>query len=55
MGGMAPVFVDESQKAVWKIDNPDSVKGFYGDNVTISATADRDKKSVHIDSIEAAK
>ena len=54
-GGMEPVFVDEEKKAVWKIDNPDAVKNFYGDHVTVSATADTEKKSVHIDSIEAAK
>jgi hypothetical protein len=54
-GGMAPVFVDEAKKEVWKIDNPDSVKGFYGDKVTVAATADADKKVVHIDSIAAAK
>lgn len=54
-GGMTPVFVDEGKKAVWSIDNPDAVKGFYGDHVTITATADADKKSVHIDSITAAK
>jgi hypothetical protein len=54
-GGMAPVFVDEDKKAVWTIDNPDSVKGFYGSHVTVSATADSDKKSVHIDSIADAK
>ncbi len=52
---MAPVFVDEEKKAVWKIDNPDAVKDHYGDHVTVSATTDTDKKSVHIDSIEAAK
>ena len=54
-GGMAPVFVDEAKKAVWTIDNPDTVKGFYGSHVTVSATADADKKSVHIDSIAEAK
>jgi hypothetical protein len=54
-GGTAPVFVDEGKKEVWTIDNPDSVKSFYGDHVTVKATADSDKKSVHIDSIEAAK
>jgi hypothetical protein len=54
-GGSAPVFVDEAKKAVWTIDNPDAVKGFYGDHVTVTATADSDKKSVHIDSIAAAK
>lgn len=53
--GMAPVFVDEAKKQVWTIDNPDTVKSFYGDHVTITATANPDKKSVHIDSIAAAK
>jgi hypothetical protein len=54
-GGMTPVFVDEAKKAVWAIDNPDAVKGFYGDHVTVTATADAAKKSVHIDAIAAAK
>jgi hypothetical protein len=53
--GMAPVFVDEEKKAVWAIDNPDAVKDFYGDHVIITATADTDKKSVHIDAIAAAE
>src|SRR6266568_1832998 len=50
-GGMTPVFVDEAKKQVWTIDNPDSVKGFYGDHVTVTATSNADKKSVHIDSV----
>ncbi len=54
-GGMSPVFVDEGKKAVWSIDNPDAVKGHYGDKVTIHGTTDAEKKSVHIDSVEAAK
>lgn len=54
-GGLAPVFVDEAKKAVWTIDNPDAVKGFYGDHVTVTATADADKKSVHIDAIADVK
>jgi hypothetical protein len=53
--GSAPVFVDEEKKAVWTIDNPDAVKAFYGDHVTVTATSDADKKSVHIDSISAAE
>lgn len=52
---MTPVFVDEGKKQVWTIDNPDAVKKYYGDHVTVQATADASKKSVHIDSIEAAK
>jgi hypothetical protein len=54
-GGASPVFVDEAKKAVWSIDNPEKVKDFYGSHVTITATADADHKSVHIDSVEAAK
>ena len=54
-GGAAPVFVDEAKKAVWTIANPDAVKGFYGDHVTVTATADADKKSVHIAAIEDVK
>ena len=53
--GMAPVFVDATDKTVWTIDNPAAVKAFYGDHVTIMATADAAKKSVHIDSIAELK
>ena len=52
--GMKPVFVDQS-KNVWSIDNPDAVKSFYGDKVTVTASTDSTAKSVHIDSIKAAK
>lgn len=54
-GGMKPVFVDESKKQVWTIDNPDAVKDFYGDHVTVKATSDAKNMSVHIDSIAAVK
>lgn len=54
-GGMSPVFVDEAKKQVWTIENPEAVKSYYGDHVTVKATADASKKSVHIDSIAAAK
>jgi hypothetical protein len=53
-GGMKPVFVD-SKKQVWSIENPDSVKNFYGDKVTVSATENASSKSIHIESVEAAK
>jgi hypothetical protein len=46
--------VDEAKKDVWTIDNPDAVKAFYGDHVTVSATANAATKSMHIDSITAA-
>lgn len=54
-GGMDPVFVDQTAKQVWKIDNPEKTKGFEGSHVTIHATEDAANKSVHIDSISAAK
>lgn len=54
-GGMSPVFVDEAKKSVWAIDNPEAVKGFYGEHVTVTAKADQTKKSVHIDAIAATK
>jgi hypothetical protein len=53
--GMKPVFVNESDKSVWAIDNPDAVKSFYGDHVAITATKDAAAKSVHIAAIAAAK
>lgn len=54
-GGMKPVFVDSS-KTVWTIDNPDAVKAdFYGAQVTVTATEDAANKSMHIESIVAAK
>ena len=53
--GAAPVFVDEAQKTVWTIDNPDAVKDFYGDHVAVTATTDAAKKSVHIDTIAEVK
>jgi len=54
-GGMKPVFVDDARKQVWAIDNPASVKNYYGDHVTVMARADAASKSVHIDSIANAK
>ncbi len=54
-GGEKPVFVD-SKKQVWSIDNPDAVKeDFYGAKVRVKASEDASAKSMHIDSIEAAK
>jgi hypothetical protein len=52
--GMKPVFVDPS-KHVWAIDNPDSVKDFYGDHVKVKATKDVAASSVHIESVSEVK
>ncbi len=53
--GEKPVFVDESKKEVWTIDNPEAVKDYYGGHVTITAKADTSAKTVHIDTIAAVK
>ena len=52
--GLKPVFVD-TEKQVWSIDNPDAVKDYYGDHVTVTATEDAANKSMHIDMIASAK
>lgn len=53
--GMKPVFVDGS-KQVWAIDNPDAVKSsYYGSHVTVKATEDAAQKTMHVESIAAAK
>lgn len=55
-GGAQPVFVSAKDKAVLKIDNPDAVKSdLYGSKVKVTGTVDESSKSVHIDSIDAAK
>jgi hypothetical protein len=52
---MKPVFVDEANKQVWAIENPNAVKSFYGDHVAVTATEDASKKSVVIESISIKK
>jgi len=53
--GQKPVFVDEAKKQVWVIDNPDAVKAFWGDHVSVTASADSGKMSMHINTIAEAK
>ncbi len=53
-GGSKPVFVD-SKNTVWSIDNPDAVKDYYGAKVAVNMTPNPSAKSVHIESIDAAK
>jgi hypothetical protein len=50
-GGAKPVFVDDTKKQVWTIDNPDVVAGHYGHHVAMQGTVNVAEKSVHIDSI----
>ncbi len=53
--GMKPVFVD-GKKQVWAIDNPDAVNSsYYGAHVKVKATEDAAQKTMHVESITAAK
>jgi hypothetical protein len=54
-GGAKPVFVDDAEKNVWSIDNPDSVSGHLGQHVTVAGTADPTGKSVHIAKVTVLK
>jgi hypothetical protein len=44
----ARVFVDEKEKKVWTLTNLDSLKGYEGDHVTISAKIQEDQKSLEV-------
>jgi hypothetical protein len=46
--GAKPVFVDDAKNAVWTIDDPDAVKGHYGEHIEATAIVDPDTKVVHI-------
>ncbi|WP_263357004.1 hypothetical protein [Acidicapsa ligni] len=50
-GGSKPVFVSESKKEVWTIDNPEAVKEAYGKHVALTVTPDEGAKSVHVTSV----
>ena len=46
--GAKPVFVDDAKNQVWMIDNPDAVKGHYGEHIEAAAVVDPGTKVVHI-------
>ncbi len=50
-GGAKAVFVDDTKKQVWAIDNPEAIKGDEGKPVTIMATADATAMSVHVEKV----
>lgn len=47
-GGDHPVFVDDQSKKVMPIDNPASVKDFYGQHVSVDAKAGSVTSSIYI-------
>ena len=46
--GAKPVFVDDANKTVYMIDDPDSVKGHEGHHVSVVAKMDDSAKTIHI-------
>jgi hypothetical protein len=51
-GGGKAVFVNDKDKSVWPIDNPDSIKGHEGHHVTVSGSTANN--TLHIDSLKMA-
>lgn len=51
-GGQKAVFVNDKDKMVYPIDNPDKIKGHEGHHVTITGTTANN--AVHIDTLKMA-
>ncbi len=50
-GGAKMAFVSDTDKGVWGVDNPGALAGHEGHHVTIAAHVDKEKKSVHVESV----
>ena len=50
-GGAKPVFVDDAQKNVYTIDDPDAVKGHEGHHVSVVAKENDSDKTIHISKV----
>jgi hypothetical protein len=48
--GNHPVLVD-AHKRIWFIENPESVKSAYGDNVKLDVTVNAKRKSIYINKV----
>ena len=49
-GGEAIVFIEDSDKKLYKVDNQDAVKDHVGQKVTVSGKVTGD--SIHVDSVK---
>jgi len=49
--GAKMAFVSDIDKSVWGVDNPDALAGHEGHHVTIQGHVDKEKKSVHVESV----
>lgn len=49
------VFVADDGKTIWIVENPEAVKEFAAAHVVVSGKFDAEKKSLHVEKIEAVK
>jgi hypothetical protein len=47
-GGKEVVFVDAAEKKVWKVENPESLKGHEGHRVNVKAHVNAESGSIHV-------
>jgi hypothetical protein len=50
--GEKVAFVADGTQDVLIVDNPDSLKGHEGHHVTVTGNMDKDKKTLHVDSVK---
>lgn len=50
--GEKVVFVGDTDKKVWNVDNPDALKGHEGHHVAVKAHVDADAGSIHVMSVK---
>lgn len=50
--GEKTAFVPDDTQDVLIVDNPDSLKGHEGHHVTVTGNMDKDKKTIHVDSVK---
>jgi hypothetical protein len=53
--GAKMAFVNDADKSVWVVDNPDALAGHEGHHVTIEAHVDAKAKTVHVASVSMMK
>lgn len=47
-GGKEVVFVDVAEKKIWKVENPESLKGHEGHRVNVKAHVNAEAMSIHV-------
>jgi len=50
--GEKVAFVPDGTQDVLIVDNPDALKGHEGHHVTVTGTENKDKKTIHVDSVK---